>query len=461
MRRQRKTTRKNPGPEPTHDETTRQWVHIASGAPALLLRYLNWYQAVILAAAAVVVNIRLLKRIAGGRLHRPAELEQRFPAGLVLYPTSVLVLLLMLPMRPDIVAASWGILAFGDGAATLVGSRYGRKKWPWNRHKSVAGTVALFLAGGSAGSFLAWWCREPLIPPPYLWFSLIAPFAAAAVAAAIETVPIRLDDNVSVPLSAASVMWAMAFMNQELLMSVAGSAPAVLAIAVPANAVVAWSGFAARTVSLSGAISGALIGTVIFVCTGWAGWVLLLAAFLCAAITSRMGLRRKTLLGIAEDRGGRRGAGNAIANTGIAAIAAILAVTSYAHTAGLIAFTAALTAGASDTIASEIGKAWGRSTWAIVPPRPVPPGTPGAMSLEGTAAGLVGAAALGALAIALGLIPSDALIPVIAGATVGSFVESLLGATLEPAGILNNDSLNLINTAVAAFVAVSLAGAFS
>jgi len=91
----------------------------------------------------------------------------------------------------------------------------------------------------------------------------------------------------------------------------------------------------------------------------------------------------------------------------------------------------------------------------------VPPGTPGAMSLEGTAAGLVGAAALGALAIALGLIPSDALIPVIAGATVGSFVESLLGATLEPAGILNNDSLNLINTAIAAFVAVSLAGAFS
>ena len=33
-----------------------------------------------------------------------------------------------------------------------------------------------------------------------------------------------------------------------------------------------------------------------------------------------MGLQRKTLLGIAEERGGRRGAGNAIANTGVAAV---------------------------------------------------------------------------------------------------------------------------------------------
>ena len=83
------------------------------------------------------------------------------------------------------------------------------------------------------------------------------------------------------------------------------------------------------------------------------------------------------------------------------------------------------------------------------------------MSIEGTAAGLAGAAALGALAIALGLIPASALWPVVIGATVGSLTESLLGATFEPPGILNNDALNLINTGLAAYVAVSLAGLFS
>ena len=84
--------------------------------------------------------------------------------------------------------------------------------------------------------------------------------------------------------------------------------------------------------SRSRALSSArLIGTIVFVCAGSPGWLLLMAAFLCAAITSRMGLRRKTLLGIAEDRAGRRAAGNAIANTGIAAMAAALAAVSYAH----------------------------------------------------------------------------------------------------------------------------------
>ena len=171
-----------------------------------------------------------------------------------------------------------------------------------------------------------------------------------------------------------------------------------------------------------------------------------------------MGLHRKTLLGIAEERGGRRGAGNAIANTGIAAIAALLAALSYGREAGLIAMTAALVAGASDTIASEIGKAWGTRTWALLPPRLVRAGTSGAMSLEGTAAGLLGAASLGALAIGLGLVPHSALLPVVAGSTAGALVESLLAASFEAPGILNNDALNFINTALAAYVAVSVAG---
>jgi uncharacterized protein (TIGR00297 family) len=206
-------------------------------------------------------------------------------------------------------------------------------------------------------------------------------------------------------------------------------------------------------------VAGAIIGSIIFIFTGWQGWVLLLAAFAAATITSRMGIQRKTKLGIAEERGGRRGAGNAIANTGIAAGAATMAALTYAHDAALIAFAAALTAGASDTIASEIGKAWGRRTWLILPLRRVKPGTSGALSLEGTAAGLAGAIAMAALAVALDLVPAKALLPVAAGATIGSFVESGLGATLEAPGILNNDALNFINTAVAAYAALMVMGA--
>ena len=118
-----------------------------------------------------------------------------------------------------------------------------------------------------------------------------------------------------------------------------------------------------------------------------------------------------------------------------------------------LAFAAALAAGGSDTIASEIGKAWGRRTWSVTSLAHVPPGTSGAMSLEGTAAGVAGALGLGAAAVALGLVAARAGCRRSSiGATAGSLLESWLGATLEAPGILNNDMLNFINTAAAALV---------
>ena len=146
--------------------------------------------------------------------------------------------------------------------------------------------------------------------------------------------PIRLDDNLSVPLSAASVLWAMSIVSEDLVVAALATLPGALLDRAAGQCHRGGGGYAARTVSVSGALVGAAIGTLIYVCAGWQGWLLLLTSFLCAAVTSRMGLQRKTLLGIAEERGGRRGAGNAIANTGVAAAAAILAALSYGTEAG-------------------------------------------------------------------------------------------------------------------------------
>ena len=445
--------------ERPYSEDARQLVHIGMGGLALLLRVLHWWQAVILAASAVGFNMWLLRRFTGGRLHRPSEVDVRSAAGIVFYPTSVLLLLLLLPSRPDIVAAAWGIMAAGDGVATLVGRHVGGARIPWNPNKTIAGSAAFVLAGGAAGAFLAWWCRPAVIPPPYAWFSILGPVLAATIAALVETVPIRLDDNLSVPCSSALTLWSLSFVNEDLASSAVASAGETLPIASLANALVATAGYAARSVSLSGAVCGALIGITIFVTTGWQGWVLLLIGFLAATLTSRIGLQKKMRLGIAETREGRRGAGNAIANTGIATLAGLLSALTYAHDSARIAFAAALIAGASDTIASEIGKAWGRRTWLIAPVRRVSAGTSGALSFEGTAAGLVGALLLAAAAWVLELIPAGAILAVVAGATIGSLIESGLAARFEAAGILNNDALNLINTGVAAYAALLISGA--
>ena len=121
---------------------------------------------------------------------------------------------------------------------------------------------------------------------------------------------------------------------------------------------------------------------------------------------------------------------------------------------------AALVTSASDTVASEVGKAWGRTTWLVTGFRRVMPGTSGAVSLEGTLGGIAAAALLAALAAWLHLIPVAWVIAVVGAATIASLVESVLGATLESAGFLDNNALNFVNSALGAGLAVAAVAAF-
>ncbi len=117
--------------------------------------------------------------------------------------------------------------------------------------------------------------------------------------------------------------------------------------------------------------------------------------------TSRLGLRRKTLLGIAEERGGRRGAGNAFANTGVAAIAAVLAVADVRDRAG----AAGVRRGAGRR-RQRHGRE--RDRQGLGPPHVsrdarsgrCRPGRRARCRCEGTVAGLVGAFGLGGLGVA-------------------------------------------------------------
>jgi len=440
-----------------HSEDARQWIHTGSGCFALLLRYLTWPQAAGFALLALVFNAVVLPRIGGARLYRPEDRARGFPLGILLYPIAVLALILTFPSRLDIAAACWGILAFGDGAATLVGRHARIAPLPWNPQKSAGGTIAFVVCGALAGTGLAWWTRSSITPEPALLFTIAAPAIAAVIAAFVETIPITLDDNISVPVSAAGVMWIASLASESAWGASRATVISSLAWAIGVNAVVSWLGYRAKTVTIAGMLGGAAVGIVIFTCGGASAWTMLFATFVVASVTSRLGLARKAALGIAEERGGRRGAGNAFANCGVSVVATIAAVITPFHADAMLAFVAALAAGGSDTVASEIGKAWGQRTYLITSFGRVAPGTPGAMSLEGTSAGIVAAAGLAAIGAGLGLIPHTALAVVIIAATAGAIVESVLGATIERAGILNNDMLNFINTAVAAAVALALA----
>jgi uncharacterized protein (TIGR00297 family) len=145
-----------------------------------------------------------------------------------------------------------------------------------------------------------------------------------------------------------------------------------------------------------------------------------------------------------------------VANTGVAAACALFALVTPHAEIFAIAFAAAFATASADTVSSEIGQLWGRRTFLITTLRPVPPGTEGAVSLEGTLAGLAAAALVAVLGAVLGLFGPGAVLLVTVAAFVGTTLESLAGATLERRGLLDNEAINFLNTLVGALTAAAL-----
>jgi len=135
------------------------------------------------------------------RLRRPGE---PFLGGLRTYPVAVLGLVLLLP--PAEAAAAWGVLAFGDAAAAVVGSRVPAPRLLGHRKATLSGTGAHLLVGWGAayglGTAVGALGRAAAVidpgPAPTLLAALLA-----AVAAVLADLLLRLPDD-NLPCAAAA-----------------------------------------------------------------------------------------------------------------------------------------------------------------------------------------------------------------------------------------------------------------
>ncbi len=202
----------------------------------------------------------------------------------------------------------------------------------------------------------------------------------------------------------------------------------------------------------------ALLGTLLWGSLGWRGWLAVVLYLAFGSLVTRLGLRRKQEQGLAEARGGRRGPENVWGSALVGAVLAVIAPLVSPAWQGwvLLAFAASFAAKLADTFGSEIGKRWGRHAVLISTGRPVPPGTEGAISAEGTAASLVGSLLMTLCMAALGLITGWGAIALVSGiGLAATLLESLIGATLQRRwSWLSNEMVNGLQTLVAALLAL-------
>jgi uncharacterized protein (TIGR00297 family) len=432
--------------------------------------------------------------------------------GIVLYPIVVLLLVTLYRNYLHIAAAAWAIMALGDGMASVVGEAValefvaGRQAqetttemlrgvcpeptaeilrfaqndkpraqhdrlhldwlgwWrckiaatlPWNRGKTWAGSLS-FVIAGTVGAYLLTRWIAPEIPPNK---AFIVCAAGSMLGAVIESLPIALDDNITVPLVVGAFMFGAFLVERSALDSNLPYLGRRIFLAIAVNLVFALLACALKAASRSGAVCGFLLGTAIYLGYGYKSFLLLFAFVLLGSVATRLGFAKKAARGVAERRRGARSWREALANLLAAAFFAILVITTHHEAAFLIALVAALAEAVGDTVSSEIGQWVSDRAYLITNFQPVPAGEDGGISLAGTATGFAASTIILGLGLGLGLcgpyrIAGAAI--ALGAAWVGNLFDSFLGATIQRRGLVTNGMVNFAGTSVAGGLALGLA----
>lgn len=217
----------------------------------------------------------------------------------------------------------------------------------------------------------------------------------------------------------------------------------------------------------AGIVHAWILGVLVWASLGWQGYAVVVFYFLVGSGITRVGLAQKEAAGIAEKRSGARGPENVWGSALTGAVCAVGSVlvplalpleqSAWLVPLLLLGYVASFSTKLADTCSSEIGKAYGQRTFLITTLQPVPRGTEGAVSLEGTIAGIVASVAIALVGWLVGLIPLWHVAICVVAAFVGTNVESVIGATLQGRfAWLTNEVVNVLNTLIGAIVAMLL-----
>lgn len=408
-------------------ETSRRVVHAGVGlfvtATPWLFARPGWLYA--LAVPFIGINLLALRRGWFPGMHgiaRPSLGTVTFPMALVL---ALLVAWQHAPQHRFALPVAFLVMGLSDPLAAWVGTRIRRagRFQIGTATKSLAGSGAFLLSAGTlaglsllglrADGWIGWTNTEIVVCTTIL----------AAVTTGVELLGGRGWDNFFIVL--ATLMVLLPFeAHPEVRFRLLWATGMGIGFGV-----LAWH---LRFLDRSGAVAGGLLTASVVGLGGWAWAVPGFTFFFLSSLLSRLGRRRKAEAEARSEKGSVRDAGQVYANGGVA-WAFLLLHALIPHPLWYPAYLGAFAAAAADTWATELGTLWKGQPRLLTTGRPVPRGTSGAVSLPGTAGALLGAVAV--CLSAGGRLPDRyslfTLILIAGGGLAASFLDSLLGATVQ------------------------------
>jgi uncharacterized protein (TIGR00297 family) len=222
-----------------------------------------------------------------------------------------------------------------------------------------------------------------------------------------------------------------------------------------------------KLLTQAGILNAWLLGVLIWGTLGLKGYAVVCVYFIVGSAVTRIGMAEKEAEGIAEKRSGARGPENVWGSAFTATLCALgicfidwrlTGEMSILRSLLLLGYVASFCTKLSDTCASEVGKAYGKRTFLITTLQPVPRGTEGAVSLEGTLAGMFASVVLAILGWSLGLIDLWGILWCVLAAFIATNLESVIGATLQSRWQwLTNELVNVLNTLIGSLTAMLFA----
>ncbi|XP_076933097.1 protein VTE6, chloroplastic-like [Bidens hawaiensis] len=213
--------------------------------------------------------------------------------------------------------------------------------------------------------------------------------------------------------------------------------------------------------SISGIVSAFLLGTLTWRGFGPSGFLLVAVYFIIGTAVTKVKMAQKEAQGVAEKGKGRRGPGSVIGSSAAGCICAFFSIYGVGGKSFFrlweLGFVASFCTKLSDTVSSEIGKAYGKTTYLVTTFKVVPRGTEGAVSVEGTAAGVLASILLASIGCLLGKINVPEAVVCVLASQIANVGESVIGAVLqdkEGFHWLNNDAVNVINISLGSILAI-------